>query len=156
MSCDKNLRVGNRVFNEVIIKKFNRSLNMRFLIVVLFLGLTLSIPEVEAKKEKLADLMWGVSNGMKQQEVFKLMSEGGWKPYDRSFSGNNEAWLYCKDGMYWTSGSAQKTDGYTIWFQDGVVRSMTTVRGSFCRGIGSIDWGQMPPDLEVDINVNNR
>ncbi len=130
---------------------------MRLLIVVLFLGLTLSIPEVEAKKEKLADLMWSVSNGMKQQEVFKLMSEGGWKPYDRSFSGNNEAWLYCKKGnkgLVWSE--SRIPDGYTIWLRDGVVRSLTTVRGKFCQDIGSIDWGQMPPDLEVDINVNSR
>lgn len=88
---------------------------MRFLIVVLFLGLTLSISEVEAKKEKLADLMWGVSNGMKQQEVFKLMSEGGWKPYARSFNAENEAWLYC-----YKSGWTMKNH-YRIWFRDGVV-----------------------------------
>ena len=130
---------------------------MRFLIVALLSGLTLFTSEAEAKKEKLPDLMWSISNGMKQQEVFRVMSEGGWKPYDRSFSGNNEAWLYCKNGTtYWRASAANKTDGYTIWLRDGVVCSLTTVRGKFCQDIGSIDWGQMPPDLDVDINVNSR
>jgi hypothetical protein len=124
---------------------------MRFLIVVLFLGLTLSTSVVEAKKkQKLDDLMWSVSKGMKQQEVFKVMSEGGWKPYDRSFSGDNEAWLYCYK-MSWTIKNA-----YTIWFTNGVVRALTTARAYECKAAGSIDWGQMPPDLEVDINVNSR
>ena len=106
------------------------------------------------KKQKLDDLMWSVSKGMKQQEVFKVMSEGGWKPYARSFNGENEAWLYCREG--YKGGFKRSEDGYTIWFRDGVVRSLTTVRDTFCQGIGSIDWGQMPPDLEVDINVNSR
>lgn len=131
---------------------------MRFLTVALFLvffALTLSTSEVgAAKKQKLADLMWSVSNGMKQQEVFKVMSEGGWKPYARSFNGENEAWLYCKKGT--RGGFKGAIDGYTIWFRDGVVRALTTGRDRFCNEIGSIDWGQMPPDLEVDINVNSR
>ena len=109
----------------------------------------------QTMEQKLADLMWSVSNGMKQQEVFKAMSEGGWEPYDRSFSGDNEAWLYCRKGSKeWSFKSSG--DGYTIWFRDGVVRSLKTVRNRYCNEIGSIDWGQMPPDLDVDINVNSR
>jgi hypothetical protein len=66
--------------------------------------------------------MWSISNGMKQQEVFRVMSEGGWKPYDRSFSGNNEAWLYCKDGTtFWRESAANKTVPATFKFIERIV-----------------------------------
>ena len=101
---------------------------MHFLTVALFLvffGLTLSTSEVEAKKkQKLDDLMWSVSEGMTQQEVFKVMDEGGWKPYDRSFSGDHEAWLYCYNSLI-------RRNAYTIWFENEVVRALTTTRKTY-------------------------
>ena len=78
---------------------------------------------------------------MSKQQVLEIF---GYKPRDRTFTGKNEAWQYCWRGK-----------GLTVWFKNNLVHGMTTdLRGEQCPV--TIDWGQMPPDLDVDINVNRN
>ena len=44
---------------------------------------------------------------------------------------------------------------YTIWFKNSKVRGLTAaLKDSYW--IDLFDWGQMPSDLDEDINVNTR
>jgi hypothetical protein len=86
--------------------------------------------------------------GMTTDQVRNLLGT----PDDRSFRENNEALQY-----YDVVGVGQ-CEYLTVWFTDGVVRAVTSRRGSSVAGCGlgsqPIDWGQMPkPTIDVNVNV---
>ena len=77
-------------------------------------------------------------------------------PGDRSFRDNDEAWQYCTSG--------HPNDNYsTIWFKSGFITGVTSrdagkqnnlYGGSCFTGFVQIDWGQVPADKTIDLNLN--
>jgi len=72
-------------------------------------------------------------------------------PYDRSFSGDNEAWQYMSVVGY------GQCEYVTVWLQSGVLHSVTSRRGASIAGCGlgsqPVDWGQFKP-YPVDVQVS--
>jgi hypothetical protein len=86
-----------------------------------------------------------IDPGMTRDEVRAILGEPG----ERSFSENREAWQYCRIG-FWSDAAP------IVWFKDGVVSALTSDRGggasSCVYGFSEIDWGQVPPDLRIEVN----
>ena len=73
-------------------------------------------------------------------------------PYDRSFSGDNEAWQYMEVVGY------GQCEYMTVWFQGDKLHSVTSRRGSSIAGCGlgskPVDWGQFKPHpIELDVTI---
>jgi len=89
-----------------------------------------------------------ISFGDSKEKVIEVLGTPG----DRSFSADQEAWQYCSTG--WTQ------DSYlTVWFASGYVTGVTTQSASladgFCSGaFPRVDWGQVPADQKIEVNIN--
>ena len=83
--------------------------------------------------------------GQSKEQVLAVLGPPG----NRSFSGNAEAWQYCRTGTELTR------DTYaTVWFLDGRVHRVTTEQAQIVVGLCSggyptIDWGQMDARVTV-------
>lgn len=84
--------------------------------------------------------------GSSKEQVLAVLGPPG----ERTFSGNAEAWQYCRTGMQF--------DTYvTVWFVGGKVYRVTTqdaalMEWGYCSTkYPTIDWGQVPADVRVKV-----
>lgn len=102
--------------------------------------------------DDLRERLFLISYGDPQSKVLDVLGP----PADRSFSGTNEAWQYC-----------QNTDGFsahsfaTVYLKDAAVTAVTTstqpANSINCSAqFPVIDWGQVPANVEIDVNVNSN
>ena len=81
--------------------------------------------------------------GQSKEQVLSVLGPPG----NRSFSGNAEAWQYCRTGI--------QVDTYTtVWFLDGKVHRVTSQEAALAAGMctvsyPTIDWGQMDTRITV-------
>lgn len=92
-----------------------------------------------------------ITTGMSRDEVAKVFGRG---PSARSFRGDAEALVYC--GRSDWDGSAVYQ---TIWMHKGVVQALTSYsKADSSNNCGQsareIDWGQLPPDLRVALELD--
>jgi len=85
--------------------------------------------------------------GQSKEQVLAVLGPAG----NRSFSGNAEAWQYCR------TGTDMAGDTYaTVWFLDGRVHRVTTQQATIVKfgrcssGYPAIDWGQMDARVKVE------
>lgn len=101
---------------------------------------------VDDLRAKTNQISYGDSKG----SVIALLGQPG----DRSFRETDEAWQYCEGGM--------STFLYsTVYFKNATVYAVTSstdMPGAFVYNcieqFPEIDWGQVPADTTIDLNVN--
>ena len=91
-----------------------------------------------------------INYGDPKERVLDILGTAG----DRSFRGEGEAWQYCSTGF--------SSDTYTtVWFDGGKVTGVTTqnaaIADGFCNlAFPRVDWGQVPADQKIDIDVTTQ
>jgi len=86
-----------------------------------------------------------LNHGDSKSRVLEVLRNPG----DRSFRNNHEAWQYCEN-LYPLDTVA------VIWFENGLMTGLTTKQANCEHGRSwlEIDWGQIPADRTLDININ--